>query len=447
MIEGRSRQGPSWKYMSPDRSTRPLRILITNNTLHERAGSELFVRDLAIALVRKGHNPIAYSTVLGPVADELEAATVPVVDNLAKVAEPPDIIHGQHHHETMTAALHFPESPAIFVCHGWIPWEEKPPVFPSIRKYVAVDDLCRERLLTTEGIKPDQISTIYNFADLDRFLPRQQLPPKPRSVLVFSNNASGIHEAIRDECRSFGIERLDVVGRNSGRLAARPEEILSQYDIVFAKARAAIEALATGCAVVVSDYSRMAGMVTTANLEELRRLNFGVRTLQKPLSREAVRQALASYDPDDASKIAATMRSTASAAGATDQYLAVYDEVIRSWRDHPDRSTPQDALASASDYLRWLSPVIKDRNVARRRAERLNSELASTRSEKLEAEFRAQQRTEKLEAELSSALSEAAALRRHVALREKELISIKVSRAWRAVQAYGRIKHKLSKPR
>ena len=68
----------------------------------------------------------------------------------------------------------------------------------------------------TEGIKPDQISTIYNFADLDRFLPRQPLPRKPRSVLVFSNNASDIHDAIRDECRSFGIDRLDVVGLEFG---------------------------------------------------------------------------------------------------------------------------------------------------------------------------------------------------------------------------------------
>ena len=101
--------------MPSDRPMRPLRILITNNTLHERAGSELVVRDLALELVRKGHNPIAYSTVLGTVAEELQAATIPVVDDLTKIAEAPDIIHGHHHHETMTAALHFPETPAIFV--------------------------------------------------------------------------------------------------------------------------------------------------------------------------------------------------------------------------------------------------------------------------------------------------------------------------------------------
>lgn len=42
-----------------------LRILITNNTLANRAGSELYVRDLATALLDGGHTPIAYSTILG----------------------------------------------------------------------------------------------------------------------------------------------------------------------------------------------------------------------------------------------------------------------------------------------------------------------------------------------------------------------------------------------
>ena len=123
--------------------TAGLRILLTNNTLGPRAGSELYVRDLAVALMRRGHFPVAYSTVLGEVAAELRAATVPVIDDLRSLNVPPDVIHGQHHLDAMTAMLQFPHVPAIYVCHGWLPWEELPPVFPSIRRYVAVDDLCR----------------------------------------------------------------------------------------------------------------------------------------------------------------------------------------------------------------------------------------------------------------------------------------------------------------
>lgn len=36
-----------------------MRILLTNNTLGLRAGSELYVRDVALALLSRGHEPIA----------------------------------------------------------------------------------------------------------------------------------------------------------------------------------------------------------------------------------------------------------------------------------------------------------------------------------------------------------------------------------------------------
>ncbi|QEY73376.1 glycosyltransferase family 4 protein [Pseudomonas denitrificans (nom. rej.)] len=89
---------------------KPLRVLITNNTLGNRAGSELYVRDLALALLRRGHLPVAYSSQLGDVAEELRRATIPVIDDLNALNIPPDVIHGQHHLDATTAMLHFPAS-------------------------------------------------------------------------------------------------------------------------------------------------------------------------------------------------------------------------------------------------------------------------------------------------------------------------------------------------
>src|SRR6202023_1444656 len=119
-------------------------VLLTNNTLAGRAGSEMYVSDIARALIGRGHHPIAYSTQLGDVARELERATVPVIDDLNALNTPPDLIHGHHHLDAMAAMLRFPDVPALYICHGWLPWEERPPIFPSIKRYVAVDDLCRE---------------------------------------------------------------------------------------------------------------------------------------------------------------------------------------------------------------------------------------------------------------------------------------------------------------
>src|SRR3954453_20960940 len=103
-----------------------MRVLLTNNTLAGRAGSELYLRDVAVELMRRGHRPVAYSTELGDVAAEMEGATVAGGRSLDSMGEPPDIIHGQHHYETLTALLRFPQTPAISYCHGWLPWQEAP---------------------------------------------------------------------------------------------------------------------------------------------------------------------------------------------------------------------------------------------------------------------------------------------------------------------------------
>jgi len=145
-------------------ATKSYRILFTTNSLALRGGSELFVRDLAIAFQRRGHHAVAHSTLLGNVADDLRRNAVPVIDDLRALRAPPDVIHGQHHIDVAAAALAFPKVPIVFVCHGWLPWEEMPLSLPTIQQYVA-----RESLLTTAGIPAERIRLIPNFVDTDRF--------------------------------------------------------------------------------------------------------------------------------------------------------------------------------------------------------------------------------------------------------------------------------------
>ena len=344
-----------------------LRILITNNTLAGRAGSELYVRDLALALMRRGHYPVAYSTVLGDVAEELRRATVPVIDDLAQLGRAPDIIHGQHHLDAMTAMMYFPKTPAVFVCHGWLPWEELPPIFPSIGRYIAVDDLCRERLLTTEGVLERDIEVIYNFVDTERFQQRSPLPEKPRSALIFSNYAGDNRttDALRAACARAGIEKVDVAGAGSGNIVDHPERILTGYDVVFAKGRCALEAMAAGCAVIVADFSGLGGMVTTDNVAGLRKLNFGVRTMQSGrVTEESVFRELQNYSADNTKQVSDWIRSDGNMSIAIDKWLRVYEHVLGDWVALPDESVNQMAnaqLLASSKYLRSLATIVKNR--------------------------------------------------------------------------------------
>ena len=74
-----------------------MRILLTNHRLASRTGTELYIRDIALELLARGHEPILYSRSLGPLAQALRAKSILVVDDLANLQTPPDIIHAQHH--------------------------------------------------------------------------------------------------------------------------------------------------------------------------------------------------------------------------------------------------------------------------------------------------------------------------------------------------------------
>src|SRR6185295_4530161 len=121
-----------------------LTILIANATLASLTGTETYVRDLALGLLRKGHTPIVYAPELGHIAQELRSSAVSVVDNLNSIETTPDIIHGNHNTELIGALLHFEKVPAVFFCHSWNDWESAPPSHPRIFAYVAVDDTCRD---------------------------------------------------------------------------------------------------------------------------------------------------------------------------------------------------------------------------------------------------------------------------------------------------------------
>lgn len=354
-----------------------VRILITNNTLAERAGTELYVRDIAVALLARGHQPIVYSQVLGKVADELRAATVPVVDDLRRVAEPPHVIHGHHHLETMTAVHHFPGVPAVFFCHGWLPWQEVPPVHPRITRFVAVDELCLQRLMHESGIPPEMTEVLLNFVDLNRFRPRPALPRVCCRALLFSNQAGpdAIADVVSEACARSGV-RLDVVGLASGNPTDSPETLLPKYDLVFAKARAALEAMAVGCAVVLCDTAGSGPLVDTENFDALRSQNFGLRGLLSPLSVEALAGQVARFDPDDAAAVSARVRNEASVSDAVDRLLTLYGEVADAVG-----SSPEAEGRAAADYIRVLAPRIKENDLFHLRLADTVEEMSRWRSD------------------------------------------------------------------
>ena len=333
-----------------------LRILITNTTLATRTGTETYVRDLALGLLRRGHKPVVYSPELGAIARELRSKTVPVVDDLRGLAEAPDVIHGNQCAELMTALLHFPGVPGIFLCHSWVGWANVPPVFPRILRYVAVDDTCRDRLTLEHGINSDRLRVLLNAVDLERFKPRAALPARPQRALVFSNTANeSTHlAAVREACGANGIS-LDVVGEEAGNSKSQPELLLGEYDLVFAKARCALESMAVGAAVVLCDMFGSGPMVTTGEFDRLRRLNFGMRALSGPIDAETLAREIEKYDPADAAEVSRRIRASAGLDALVDETESLYREVIEEHAQRGPTPDVDEESRCAAEFVRALA--------------------------------------------------------------------------------------------
>ena len=306
-----------------------MKVLLTNLTLATRTGTEIVTRDLAGGLTHAGHDVCVFSPLLGTVAEEITASGVHVVNRLENVPFRPDIIHGQHHVETTLALIHFRSVPAIFVCHDRLSWHDSPPQLSAVRRYVAVDWNCLERVVIEAGIPKERTRVILNAVDLRRFRRRPPLPRKPARSVVFSNYAteSADLETLRLTCAEAGLE-LTVVGKGMGTEASRPEEVLGKYDLAFAKARCALEALACGCAVILYDWQGLGPMVTSDQVRELRKWNFGMRCLQRQLTPDAVRREIARYDAADAARVTEIIRTDASLDAAVGEYVKVYDAAL-----------------------------------------------------------------------------------------------------------------------
>lgn len=288
-----------------------MNILITNIWLDNHAGTEVYVRDLSIALKSRGMGVEVYTPMSGKVAGEIMSNGINVSNSVENLKNIPDIIHG-HHQVVIDAITKFPQTPVVYFCHSGNILQEDPVIHPSIKKYIAVDQFCMDRL-DNKGITNSGI--IHNWVDTHKFRQKEKINDIPLRALVVSNVLSEANVSqIRKACDEMGME-LDCMGREFGNSIANPEDIMTGYDIIFAKAKCAIEAIGSGCATILCDYSGLGEMVTSSNYENAKRYNFGFKMLspvRENKIKDRVLEELRKYDSADIKKISDRIREESS---------------------------------------------------------------------------------------------------------------------------------------
>src|SRR6185437_7267820 len=180
-----------------------MKILITNNTLGNLGGSEWVVVELARVLASRGHDVAACSSQIGEAGAILKEMAIPAIPNPFDSPFKPDIIHGQHHLDTMRALCAFPDVPAIYHCHGYLPWVEEPPVHPRILHYVGMCSVVSDRIRLSRGLTDQNVMTVPNWVDLDRFRIVRKPAEKPGKALLYlrSFDRNGWHAS--QLCQAF----------------------------------------------------------------------------------------------------------------------------------------------------------------------------------------------------------------------------------------------------
>src|SRR5687767_12582520 len=94
-----------------------MNVLLTNIYLDAHSGTEVYTRDLAVALHGRGIHVEVYSPHPGKVAAEIRNAGIHVATAPDQLKYCPDIIHGHHYETTVQALSCFPDTPALYLVH------------------------------------------------------------------------------------------------------------------------------------------------------------------------------------------------------------------------------------------------------------------------------------------------------------------------------------------
>ena len=347
-----------------------MKILMTNNSLDRRGGSESYLEVASAELRRLGHEIVLFSGHLGETADRLRHSGFDVHDRLADLPRDVDVIHGQHTNVIALVRERLPTVPLAFACHSWLISIEDPVSALGAGAYVVFNDVTRRRLAAHSATTGTDIIRLrqpveVTFADALR----EPINEAPRRAVAVSRSMRLLPQRLERACAASGIA-FEWVGAEHTQ-STDPRREMRAADIVFAVGRTALEAMVDARAVLVIDESMRGGWVTDASYASLEADGFTGRYASAV---DDVEVLLAQYSRD----LGGQARFLACQHHAAQHHAADLVEVYSSVAD-----LPATAVAPSS-----LGPLLQDRFALQHRAveaeweaARLRTELSDVRAE------------------------------------------------------------------
>jgi len=358
-----------------------VKILMTNQSLSARAGSESYLETVSAELRRLGHEVVLFSPRCGAVADGLRGAGFEVLDEVDDLPADVDVVHGQHSEAVALVRTRL-RTPLVFVAHSWFVSIEDPLPELGAAALVALNDLSHRRLAAhvasagAELVRLTQPVTV-SYADAGR------RPPSSTGVraVAVSRTMRQLPARLADACAGLGFS-FDWVGGPDRESADAREEVRSA-DVVFAVGRSALEAMAAARATFVVDEASLGGWVGPASYTSLEADGFTGQLAGR--GDQELEQLLADYRPE----LGADARRLAVRHHSAPHHAAALVELYARVADRPVASTapPSLGLLAHERFALETRAVEAEWRMAglRREVAELGDQLASTRAELAEA--------------------------------------------------------------
>ena len=401
-----------------------MRFVLGNRLMTLAGGTEVHLVTIGAELMRLGHEVVVYSPELGPYADHARRRGLEVTDELRRLPAECDVVFAQDALVVYDLVERYPEAVSVFRVCGDVYDFQSPPQLGGIVDLVVVLSERYARLAEACSVRAPVLHLPVP-VDLERLVPLGPLRRKPSRAVVLGNYPQRV-ETIRAAWEPLGVEVRHVGAPNQQYDIA---SAVADADIVVAKARAAVDALACGRALYVYDFFGGDGWVTPETYPRLEADNFAGLATGRTVGVAQLRRDLADYDPSmgvanrdlavqhhGARDHVARLLSAVGAAGAQERPSAPLREVARL----PALQWSWEGVARESRHAQAV----------------LASRLADVEQGAVESAAGAERRAAESVALAGRRTAEVIALR-------ARLDAIERSRAWRSASLYWRFRDRL----
>jgi hypothetical protein len=429
-----------------------VRFVLGNRHLIAAGGTEVHLVTIGEHLERLGHEVVLYAPELGAFAEHARACGLAVCGSLHELPAACDVVFSQDAIVAYPLADRYGQAFHVFrVCGDVYDFQLPPQLAGVVDRFVVLSERYEKVVRTTAASAGVPILRLPVPIDTDRLVPLGPLRERPAKAVLLGNYVDR-EQLIRDVWGGLGVQVTRVGGHAQSFDVARS---LADADVVVAKSRAALDAMACGRAVYLFDMFGGDGWVTPELYPALADDNFAGQATGRVIDAAALAADLATFDP----AMGATNRDLVlQHHNARDHVLALLDIIPADVRERAPG--PTDVLrelgrltalqssweVSARELRTAFWPLRRHADDVQAEAAKAHAAAVADRAEATRAHAAAadaEQRRHLVTADLARVQQRADEATAEVARLKAELNAMQATRARRLIAVVRRLRSRL----